>query len=143
MSRQHSHENFTHYSPEKKSGEKSFGVIFACVFVLAGIVRLYHDKADAWWCFLGAVVFLFCAFFWHAPLKPFNHCWHTLGLALFSMTNPILMGIIFFAAVLPTGLLMRAFRKDPLRIKHDKVALSYWIQRNPPGPTGNEMKNQF
>jgi hypothetical protein len=33
--------------------------------------------------------------------------------------------------------------KDPLQLRRDSDAASYWIHRTPPGPTPESMKNQF
>ena len=44
---------------------------------------------------------------------------------------------------MPIGLVMRAFGKDFLRLKLDRDAKSYWIDRSPPGPPPQSMKNQF
>jgi len=44
---------------------------------------------------------------------------------------------------MPTGLIMRLFGKDPLRLRFDAEAKSYWIQREPPGPEPDSMRNQF
>jgi hypothetical protein len=38
---------------------------------------------------------------------------------------------------------MRMLGKDPLRLRRDPDAASYWIHRTPPGPTPESMKNQF
>ena len=42
-----------------------------------------------------------------------------------------------------TGLGDDAFGKDFLRLKLDRNAKSYWIDRSPPGPPPQSMKNQF
>lgn len=44
---------------------------------------------------------------------------------------------------MPTGLVLRILGKDPLTKSFDKTANSYWINRNPPGPSPETMKNQF
>jgi hypothetical protein len=54
-----------------------------------------------------------------------------------------MMAFVFFGAVLPTGLVMRALGKDPLRLKRQPDANSYWIERRPPGPAPKSMKDQF
>jgi hypothetical protein len=54
-----------------------------------------------------------------------------------------MMAFVFFGAVLPTGLIMRALGKDPLRLKRRPDANSYWIERHPPGPAHKSMKDQF
>jgi hypothetical protein len=38
---------------------------------------------------------------------------------------------------------MRLFGKDPLRLRFDPAAGSYWIKRDPPGPTADSLNNQF
>ena len=45
------------------------------------------------------------------------------------MVNPIMTALVFFGAVMPTGLIMRALRKDLLRQKWQPDANSYWIER--------------
>lgn len=55
--------------------------------------------------------------------------------------NPLVLGFLFFAAVTPMGLAMRALGKDPLRRRFDRAAATYWIRRDPPGP--GPMSRQF
>ena len=62
---------------------------------------------------------------------------------LHAVVNPIVMAILFYVAVLPTGLLMRAMGKDMLRLKREPENESYWILRRPPGPAPETMKDQF
>jgi hypothetical protein len=64
-----------------------------------------------------------------AALKPFNQLWLKIGLLLHKMVNPIMTALVFFGAVMPTGLIMRALRKDLLRQKWQPDANSYWIER--------------
>ena len=55
------------------------------------------------------------------------------------IVSPIIMGIIFFLVVTPTGLLMKVFRKDVLNLKFN-TNKSYWIEKN---DQKSNMKNQF
>jgi hypothetical protein len=57
--------------------------------------------------------------------------------------SPVVLGIMFFLVVTPIGLLMRAFGKDPLRLRFDKSASSYWLDRTPPGPPPESLSDQF
>jgi hypothetical protein len=41
------------------------------------------------------------------------------------------------------GVLMRLLGKDPLRLKRDPAAPSYWIPRASTGSGEDAMKNQF
>jgi hypothetical protein len=53
------------------------------------------------------------------------------------------LGILFFGVLVPVGVVMRFVGKDPLRLKHDRMAASYWIPRSPPGPPPDSMTNQY
>jgi hypothetical protein len=87
--------------------------------------------------------FLAATLLYLAALKPLNRLWLKFGLLLHKVVNPIVMGFVFFGAVLPTGLIMRALGKDLLRRKWQPDANSYWIERRPPGPAPASMRDQF
>jgi len=53
------------------------------------------------------------------------------------------MGLLFFAVVVPTGLIVGLGRKDLLFLNFDRDAPSYWVKRDPPGPPRDSMRNQF
>ena len=72
-----------------------------------------------------------------------NWLWFRFGLLLHSVVNPVIMGVVFYVAVLPTGLVMRALGKDLLRLKFEPDRDTYWIARQPPGPAPETMKDQF
>jgi hypothetical protein len=66
-----------------------------------------------------------------------------LGMLLHRIVSPIALGIMFFLVITPMGLLMRALGKDPLRLRLRPDEGSYWIDRRPPGPAPETMKDQF
>src|SRR5262249_38130690 len=95
------------------------------------------------WALVVAAVFLAAALLYPRILTPLNRLWFKLGLLLHEIINPVIMALIFYGAVLPTALAVRAFGKDLLRLKRDDAASSYWIERDPPGPAPESMKRQF
>ena len=44
------------------------------------------------------------------------------------IVSPIIMALVFFSVVTPTGLIMKLFKKDLLKLKR-KDKKSYWIER--------------
>ena len=48
---------------------------------------------------------------------------------------------MFYATILPIGILMRA-DKDPLRLKLEKDANGYWLPRSDDRPLGASMRQQ-
>ena len=143
MASPHLHEDFSRHADEPRSSERNLGVTFAVVLGLLGALKLYRGSDAGFYWLAAAGAFLFCAYVWTAPLRPLNVVWHRLGLLLFGVVSPVVMAAVFFVTVVPIGLLMRFFGKDPLRRKIDRAARSYWIERDPPGPPGPAMKNQF
>ncbi len=122
---------------------RSFGLVFAGVFITIAIWPVIrHGEAVRWWASGVGAVFAFAALFMDQALAPLNRLWFKLGLALHSVMSPMIMGLLFFGAVLPVGLILRAFRKDILRLRPSAES-TYWIPRDPPGPARNSMKNQF
>ena len=92
---------------------------------------------------VSAVVFLVIAYTYPQVLGPLNRLWLKFGLLLYKVMNPLVLGLLFFVTITPIGLVMRAFGKDFLRLRMDRGAKSYWIEREPPGPPPQSMKNQF
>jgi len=123
--------------------ERNFGIVFAVVFAIIGLVPLYRGGAVRWWAIAIGLVFLICAFLAPWLLRPLNLLWFKFGLLLHHVVNPIVMGGVYFVAVVPMGLFVRALGKDLLRLKFDKAAASHWIPRDPPGPPPGGMTKQF
>lgn len=86
---------------------------------------------------------LVLAFLWTAPLRPLNRAWFRLSLVLHTVVTPVMMGAMFYLAVLPTGMLIRLFRKDPLRLREEPARESYWIDRADDGTDRDRLKTQF
>jgi hypothetical protein len=54
-----------------------------------------------------------------------------------------LMAVIFYGAVTPLAWALRLFGHDPLRLRFEPRATSYWLERRPPGPAPETMTRQF
>jgi energy-coupling factor transporter transmembrane protein EcfT len=119
--------------------DRSFGLVFAGFFLLVTLLPLVHGVAPRWWALAAAALFAAIAFFVPRLLHPLNRLWFAFGLLLHHVVNPVIMALMFYGAILPVGLVVRAVGKDLLRLKREPQAASYWIKRDPPGP----MNKQF
>ncbi len=137
------HEDYARAGEVKSGSDRAFGMVFAVVFAVIGLWPLFNDGQIRLWALGMAAAFALAAVIAPATLKPLNRLWFRFGLLLHKIVNPLIMGLIFYLTVLPTGLIMRALGKDLLRLKFDGEAKSYWIERDPPGPEPQSMKNQF
>ena len=124
----------------KMGSERSFGLVFAGVFALVALLPLRHGLPLRWWALAAAAVFLIVALARPAWLAPLNRLWFRLGLALGAVMTPVMMGLLFVVAVIPTALIMRLLRKDPLHRRLSPEAETYWERRDTqPGP----MREQY
>ena len=137
------HERPAGDEPAKGGSDRGFGVVFVVVFVAIGLFPLLNGGPPRAWALGIAATFLAAALVWPALPAPLNRVWFKFGLLLQRVVNPLVMALIYFAVVTPTGLVMRALGKDPLRLKYDPDARSYWSHRDPPGPERESMQNQF
>ena len=72
-------------------------------------------------------------------LLPLNKIWFKFGIFLGGFIAPIVMGMIFFLVVTPTGLIMKLFGKDLLNLKKNKKK-TYWLDKD---NSNSSLKNQF
>jgi hypothetical protein len=137
------HESFDRKTPVASSSDRAFGWVFAAVFAIIGVWPWAFGGELRFWSLAVGAAFLLVAWARPAVLAPLNRVWTRFGLLLHRIVSPVVLGVMFFGVVTPTGLLMRAFGKDPLRLRHDRDARSYWIERQPPGPPPDTLNNQF
>ena len=137
------HESLVRDEAVTGSSDRAFGIVFTVVFVIVGLWPLLGDGGVRPWALITAGSILAVSVVYPSLLAPFNRLWTRFGLLLHRITNPLIMGLVFFVTVTPTALIMRLLGKDPLHRKIDREAASYWIDRRPPGPSPETMKNQF
>jgi len=124
--------------------DKKFGLTFAAVFLLIGVAPwIFHNLPFRWWAFGLAALSAAAAFFAPQVLAPLNRAWFQLGIAMHHIVNPIVMGVIYFVGFVPMGFAIKAIGKDLLRLRWQPDAPSYWIRRQPPGPSSQSMLKQF
>ena len=137
------HENFSRGEGIKGSSDRSFGFVFAAFFALVGLAPLLHKNTVHFWALGASAALLAIALAKPSLLRPANYLWTRAGWVLNLVVSPVVMGLLFFLIATPTGVLMRLSGKDPLRLKFDSGAASYWLPRTPPGPPPETMSNQF
>ena len=126
----------------KTASNRSFGLLIAAVLALvAGLQLARREAALAW--LIAAALFLVVAIAMPRLLLPFKRLWLKLGSVLHLVVSPIVLGILYVFSIVIVGLLTRLFGKDLLSLKRDAAATSYWIRREPPGPSPHSLKNQF
>ncbi|MDB4216484.1 SxtJ family membrane protein [Candidatus Pelagibacter sp.] len=123
----------------KISSNRNFGVVFFIFFLIVSIFPLFKDENIRIWAVVVAIIFLILGLLNSSVLSPLNRIWFKFGILLGSFVSPIVMGIVFFAIVTPTSLIMKVLGKNLLNLKKDNKK-TYWIERS---KIKSKMKNQF
>lgn len=137
------HEDLARTQHVEGSSNRVFGLAFAGLFLLIAGWPLLHGESPRWWACGVAAAFGLVALLKPALLHGLNGLWIKLGVLLGKIVSPVALGILFYGVLTPIGTLIRLTGKDPLRLKLEPGADSYWIPRNPPGPPPDSMANQF
>jgi hypothetical protein len=137
------HEDLSREEQVKAGSDRGFGLVFAGFFALVSGLSWWRGHTAWHWALPVAAAFLVIAYTYPKVLAPLNLLWMKFGLLLHKVVTPLVLGLLFFVTITPIGLLARACGKDFLRLKLDPNANSYWIDRTPPGPPPQTMRNQF
>jgi hypothetical protein len=115
-------------------------IVFSLIMALLPLGRGHEIR---WWALGVAGALMVVRLVVPAWLAPFTRVWLTLGTLLHTALSPVVMSLIFWTTVVPVGVVRRACGKDPLRLKPDPQASTYWIPRRPAGPQPGSMSRQF
>mgnify|MGYP001499325460 CR=1 FL=1 len=126
-------------SNQKLPSNRSFGLLFFIVFMIIGLWPFINTESIRIWSIVIALIFFIFGILNSKILTPLNKVWMRFGILLGNFISPIVMGIIFFGVVTPTGLLLKLFNKDILNLKKNKND-TYWLKKD---NLNNNMKNQF
>ena len=123
------------------NSNRSFGIVFSIVFIIIAFWTFRGDFSQIKILpLLISLIFLILGLINSKLLTPLNKLWIKFGNLLGSIISPIIMAIIFFLVVTPTGILLRIFGKDLLNIKQKSNKNSYWIKKD---KRISKMKQQF
>ena len=126
-----SHESLTSFRRVEASSSRKFGVTVGAIFCVLALWPVLRNGAHPRFILLAiGVTLVVLGLVAPRVLDPLNALWFKLGMLLTKITNPIVMGIMYFAAVVPMGWLLRG--KDLLRLERNASADTYWIERAEP-----------
>jgi cytochrome c oxidase subunit IV len=136
------HERFDDDDDKVEASPRSFGFVFAVVFTLIGLAPLWRHGAVRWWSIVVALMSLAAALVMPRALQPFSRVWQRIGLLLHHVINPLVMGMLFYLAITPFGLVRRLFGRGlSAQLAPDARLSTYWRSRTDSPPAG--MRNQF
>ncbi|MGV6807864.1 MAG: SxtJ family membrane protein [bacterium] len=111
-------------------GYRKFGLTTgAIVAVLFGtLIPWLFDLGFPAWPWIFAAVLGGTALVSPNLLQPVYIGWMKFGLVMNWINTRLILGLLFFAVLFPTGLMLRVLGKDPMRRKLEKSAASYRVK---------------
>jgi hypothetical protein len=88
-------------------------------------------------------VFAIAALAFPRSLGMLNRAWSRFGVLLGNVVGPIALALVYYSTIAPLGMIMRVLGKDPLGLRVDRAARTYWVERDPKARPDQSMKNQF
>ncbi len=121
---------------------RSFGLTVGGTFIAIAAFLAWrgHFKSCAVPAALGLLLVI-AALAFPARLDSVERVWMALAHAISKVTTPIVMSVMYFGVILPTGLTRRWLGSNPL--VHKKTADSYWKHRPEGARRTGSMKRQF
>lgn len=99
------------------------GVVFALLFLLLG-----YKWGPSY--LAASAAFLLALLFVPAVLRPLAWCWLKLTEGLGFVMNRVFFGLVFFAVIVPVGLLRRLLKGDARDLVKQKVLSTAFIHRD-------------
>jgi hypothetical protein len=123
------------WAPSKRE-LRQFSLIWLVFFGLFGAFLIWRTGSlrPAYWVWgiaapLGLIGVAFPAF-----MRPIFTLWMYLAFPIGWVFSHLIMMCVFYLVMTPIGLVMRLFGYDPLRLRIDPAATTYWQPRDPNVP---------
>ena len=138
------HEDFSRADHQQGGpSNRSFGLTVGIFLALVAVLPLLRSRPLRWWAAVPAAVLLIAAAFFPLSLTLPNRLWMKLAWLISKITNPIITALMFYMLFTPAAAICRWMGKDLLKLKFDEGVDTYWIVRQPAGPSPESMRNQF
>ena len=121
---------------------RSFGLLVGGVFAIIGLwpVLVRNEPIRLWAIGLGGGLIVLGSVF-PTVLAPIHKAWMWVGHVLGWINTRILLGIVFYGLVTPTGIIFRLMGKDTMRQAFSEGSPTYRVVRQP--RPRSHMKFQF
>jgi len=139
------HEEFSREHVVEAASNKRFGLVVGGIAFLFGALRTaWHAEVGI---LSGTLIAIGLLLIGAAVIKPdllegAHRGWMKLGLLLHKVTNPIFLGAMYAIAIVPTGLMMRAFGVDPMGLRRPRGE-TFWIARGKGSSSAESLEKPF
>jgi hypothetical protein len=102
---------------------------------------IFHGQNVRSWALALSTLLAALALVWPPALKSFYRVWMMIGEVLGAINTRIILGLVYYAAIVPIGAIRRMSGKDPMLLKFDSDAKTYKSPR--PKRPASHMQRQY
>jgi hypothetical protein len=118
------------------------GLLLAGIVMAIYIVLLLRGKTQPYLAVLATVLAVLAVFeAW--PLRKTVELFIDFGNFMHRFTNPLVFGLIYIVAVIPTSFVLKLSGKDILQLRYDSKIGSYWKNHTNGSAWKESFRNQF
>lgn len=139
------HEPAARSADAKAPSNRAFGFTVGGILIALAMLRTWWQgeiSVLSWVFLIAGAPLVLLALAAPRTLSVANRAWMRLGVLLGHVASPIVMGLVFAAAVIPTGIAARLLGHDQLALRRREAA-SYWRPHRAPGIRPSDMRNQY
>ena len=111
---------------------RKFGLVIAIALGVVGSFVYYKSgsfNVPQWLWGIG-LLFLILGFILPSVLRPIYKIWMLFAFFIGGIVSRVILTVLFYVVLTPTGLVLRLFGKDILDKKFDKRRESYWVKKD-------------
>src|SRR2546425_6601808 len=127
----------------RRKREREFAFAFGALLAIAALLPVLRDGRPRWIVLAAAILLLAVGLLRPSALTWPARWWMALATVLNRIGSTIILSIIYFAVITPTGLYNRLRRRDSLQRAIDRLAATYWTDREADAPRANTLRRQF
>jgi hypothetical protein len=113
---------------------RRFGLVMAAALAVLAALLLWRQRPAGPYLLAAAAAFALAAAAAPRALDPLERAWMRLAEALSVVMTFVVLTLAFFLVVTPLGVARRLVRRDPLGVRFDRSATTYWVPVAPDGP---------
>jgi len=128
---------------ETKKDLRKFGLSVGIVFLLVSVLLFWFEKNTYLYFTTAGTILTILGIVYPLILRPLNKIWMSLAIILGWFMTRVILIILFYIVLSPTGIIAKIFRKNFLKLKINKSNNSYWEVREKRKIKKSDFENQF